>query len=94
MKSQFLLKYFESLTLIYNSLRRFAIDFNIPNILRAIFMALPKKARAIECKLYCTNSLMSPITKTLLKITLMRVRSKIRLKMQMNNVNLLTEKGL
>ena len=45
---------------------------------KSIFIALPKKPGAIECELHRTISLMSHVTKVLLRIIMMRVRSKIR----------------
>ena len=42
------------------------------------FIALPKKPEATECKLYRTISLMSHITKILLRINMMQVRNKIK----------------
>ena len=44
---------------------------------RSIFIALPKKPRATDCELHRTISLMSHVTKLLLRIIMMRVRNKI-----------------
>ena len=46
--------------------------------LKSIFITLPKKAGATECELHRTISLMSHVTKILLRIIMMRVRNKIR----------------
>ena len=43
---------------------------------KSIFIALPKKAGAIECELHRTISLMSHLTKILLRIILNRTRNK------------------
>ena len=43
---------------------------------KSIFIALPKKAGAIECELHRTISLMSHLTKILLRIILNRTRTK------------------
>ena len=45
---------------------------------KSIFITLPKKAGAIECELYSTISLMSHLTKILLRIIMNRTRNKIR----------------
>ncbi|GFO27738.1 hypothetical protein PoB_005424300 [Plakobranchus ocellatus] len=42
---------------------------------RSIFIALPKKPGATECELHRTISLMSHITKILLKIIMLRIRN-------------------
>ncbi|GFO04703.1 endonuclease-reverse transcriptase [Plakobranchus ocellatus] len=44
---------------------------------KSIFIALPKKPGATECELHRTISLMSHITKILLKIIMLRIRNKI-----------------
>ena len=48
------------------------------DMLKSVFIALPKKAGATECELHRTISLMSHVTETLLRIVMMRVRNKIR----------------
>ena len=48
------------------------------DMLKSDFIALPKKAGAIECELHRTISIMSHVTKILLRIVMMRVRNKIR----------------
>jgi len=45
---------------------------------KSIFIALPKKTGAIECELHRTISLMSHVIKILLRILMMRARSKIK----------------
>ena len=45
---------------------------------RSIFIALPKKPGATECELHRTISLMSHMTKLILRIIMMRARSRIR----------------
>ena len=47
------------------------------DISRSIFIALPKKPGATDCELHRTISLMSHVTKLLLRIIMMRVRNKI-----------------
>ena len=47
-------------------------------MLKSVFIVLPKKAGATECELQRTISLMSHVTKILLRIVMMRVRNKIR----------------
>ena len=45
---------------------------------KSIFIALPKKPAAIECELHRTISLMSHITKILLRIIMKRARNRIK----------------
>ena len=45
---------------------------------KSIFIALPKKSGATECELHRTISLMSHVTKILLKILMMRMKKRIR----------------
>ncbi|GFO12460.1 transposon tx1 uncharacterized 149 kda protein [Plakobranchus ocellatus] len=45
---------------------------------KSIFIALPKKTGATECELHRTISLMSHITKILLKIIMLRIRNKMK----------------
>ncbi|GFO36321.1 endonuclease-reverse transcriptase [Plakobranchus ocellatus] len=45
---------------------------------KSIFIPLPKKPGATECELHRTISLMSHITKILLKIIMLRIRNKIK----------------
>ena len=48
------------------------------DMLKSVFVALSKKAGATECELHRTISIMSHVTKILLRIIMMRVRNKIR----------------
>ena len=48
------------------------------DLCRSIFIALPKKPGAVECELHRTISLMSHITKLILRIIMERVHSRIR----------------
>ena len=43
-----------------------------------IFIAIPKKAGAVECSLFRTISLMSQITKIILKVISNRIRRKLK----------------
>ena len=45
---------------------------------KSIFIAIPKKTATTECEQHRTISLMSHITKILLRIIMMRVRNKIK----------------
>ena len=47
-------------------------------LMQSIFIAIPKKAGASECELHRTISLMSVVTKIILEVLLMRIRSKLR----------------
>ena len=48
------------------------------DLTKSIFIAIPKKSGITECKLRRTISLMSHVTKILLKILMMRMRNKIK----------------
>ncbi|XP_063588673.1 uncharacterized protein LOC134765810 [Penaeus indicus] len=48
------------------------------DLLKSVFIALPKKPGATECENHLTISLMSQVTKILLKIITNRVRNKIK----------------
>ena len=45
---------------------------------KSIFITLPKKPGAVECELHRTTSLMSHITKLLLRIVMQRARKRIK----------------
>ena len=47
-------------------------------MLRSTFIALPKKAKAVECSQHRTISIMSHVTKILLRIIMLRMRNKIK----------------
>ena len=52
---------------------------NIPgDLLKSIFLAIPKKPKANECELHRTISLMSHTTKILLRILMKRARAQIK----------------
>ncbi|GFR64021.1 endonuclease-reverse transcriptase [Elysia marginata] len=66
----------EQVTALLNSIYETG---NIPaDISKSIFVALPKKPGAVECEHHRTISLMSHITKILLRVIMMRVRNKIK----------------
>ena len=48
------------------------------DMLRSIFVTLPKKTAATECENHRTISLMSHLTKIILRILLNRARNKIK----------------
>ena len=49
-----------------------------PELCNSIFIAIPKKSGALECDQHRTISIMSHITKILLRIIMQRVRKKIQ----------------
>ena len=52
---------------------------NLPDdLLKSVFITLPKKPGAVECEAYRTISLMSHVIKILLRILMTRLRSKLR----------------
>ncbi|GFO11990.1 RNA-directed DNA polymerase from mobile element jockey-like [Plakobranchus ocellatus] len=60
---------------------------------KSIFIALPKKPGATECELHRTISLMSHITKILLKIIMLRIRNKIKQEIAEERCGLVEDKG-
>ena len=51
----------------------------IPNdLLKSVFIALPKRSGTIECQNHRTISLMSHATKLLMPVDMMRIRNKIK----------------
>ena len=54
---------------------------------KSIFIALPKKPRATGCELHIKISLMSIITKILLRIIMMRFRNKIKPEKEKGSTN-------
>jgi len=47
-------------------------------MLKSVFIALPKKPEAIDCETHRTISLMSHVTKILLRVIMMRARNQIK----------------
>lgn len=62
-------------------------------MMRSIFIALPKKPSAIECEDYRTISLMSHITKILLRIIMKRMRAKIHPEIGEEQFGFMPDKG-
>ncbi|GFN94698.1 RNA-directed DNA polymerase from mobile element jockey-like [Plakobranchus ocellatus] len=60
---------------------------------KSIFIALPKKSGATECELHRTISLMSHITKLLLKIIMLRIRNKIKPEIAEEQCGFVGDKG-
>ncbi|GFO02811.1 retrovirus-related pol polyprotein from type-1 retrotransposable element r2 [Plakobranchus ocellatus] len=60
---------------------------------KSIFIALPKKPGATECELHRTISLMSHITKVLLKIGMLRIRNKIKPEIAEEQCGFVEDKG-
>ena len=66
----------------------------IPNeMLKSVFIALPKKPNTLDCDQHRTISLMSHILKLLLKIVLERCRSKIRPEIAQCQYGFMPDKG-
>ena len=60
---------------------------NLPDdLLKSVFITLPKKPGAVECEAYRTISLMSHVIKILLRILMTRLRSKLRPEISKHNV--------
>ena len=45
---------------------------------KSIFITLPKKPSAVNCEQHCTISLMSHVTKIILRVLLLRLRNRIQ----------------
>ncbi|GFO04846.1 craniofacial development protein 2 [Plakobranchus ocellatus] len=60
---------------------------------KSIFIALPNKPGATECELHRTISLMSHITKILLKIIMLRIRNKIKPEIAEEQYGFVEDKG-
>ncbi|GFR91923.1 endonuclease-reverse transcriptase, partial [Elysia marginata] len=66
----------EKLTDIFNDIYN---SGHLPeDLLQSVFITLPKKTRAVECGDFRTISLMSNVTKLLLKVLLERMKRKIK----------------
>ena len=63
------------------------------DLTKSIFIALPKKPGATECELHRTISLMSHITKVLLKILMMRMKNKITPEIAKEQYGFMPDKG-
>ncbi|GFO02707.1 endonuclease-reverse transcriptase [Plakobranchus ocellatus] len=61
---------------------------------KSIFIALPKKPGATECELHRTISLMSHITKILLKIIMLRTRNKIKPEIAEEQCGFVEDRGI
>ena len=48
------------------------------DVTKSVFVAIPKKAGTTECEQHRTISLMSHLTKVLLRVLMCRMRNKIR----------------
>ena len=63
------------------------------DLTKSIFIALPKKPGATECELHRTISLMSHVTKILLKILMMRMKNKITPEIAKEQYGFMTDKS-
>jgi hypothetical protein len=63
------------------------------DLTKSIFIALPKKSGTTECELHRTISLMSHVTKILLKILMMHMKNKIRPEIAKEQYGFMTDKG-
>ncbi|GFO24183.1 RNA-directed DNA polymerase from mobile element jockey-like [Plakobranchus ocellatus] len=60
---------------------------------KSMFIALPKKPGATECELHRTISLMSHITKILLKIIMLRIRNELKPEIAEEQCGFVEDKG-
>ena len=63
------------------------------DLTKSIFIAIPKKSGTTECKLHRTISLMSHVTKILLKVLMMRMRNKIKSEIAEEQYGFMTDKS-
>ena len=63
------------------------------DLTKSIFIAIPKKSGTTECKLHRAISLMSHVTKILLKILMMRMRNKIKSEIAEERYGFMTHKS-
>src|SRR5438552_17769286 len=67
---------------------------NIPeDLLKSIFIALPKKPGATECELHRIISLMSVVLKLILRILMQRIRNKIRPEINKSQCGFMNDTG-
>ena len=64
------------------------------DLAKSVFIALPKIPGATECELHRTISLMSHITKVLLRVLMLRMRKSLRPEMLKHNLVLSLTKEL
>ena len=60
---------------------------------KSVFIALPKIPGAIECELHRTISLMSHITKVLLRVLMLRMRKSLRPEIAKTQFDFVPDKG-
>ena len=60
---------------------------------KSIFITIPKKPGAVECNLFRTISLMSQITKIILKVILNRIKGKLKLEIAEEQYGFMKGKG-
>ena len=67
---------------------------NIPEeMAKSIFIAIPKKAGTVECSQHRTLSIMSHITKIILKVILARINTKLEWEIGEEQYSLMKDKG-
>ena len=60
---------------------------------KSIFITIPKKPGAVECNLFRTISLISQITKIILKVILNRIKGKLKLEIAEEQYGFMKDKG-
>ena len=60
---------------------------------QSVFITLPTKAGTTKCELYCTISLMSHMTKVLLKILLQHMRCRTKGEISVEQFGFMPDKG-
>ena len=63
------------------------------DLTKSILIAIPKKPGTTKCKLHRTISLMSHVTKILLKILMLRIRNKIKTEIAEEQYGFMTDKS-
>ena len=82
------------LNMVTNLLNRIYDSGNIPDdLLKSVFIALPKSPGATECELHRTISLMSHFTKILLRVLMSRMRKNLKPEISRTQFGFVPDKG-
>ena len=82
------------LNIVTNLLNRIYDSGKIPDdLLKSVFIALPKSPGATECELHRTISLMSHLTKILLRVLMSRIRKSLKPEISRTQFGFVPDKG-
>ena len=60
---------------------------------KSTFITTPKKSGAVDCENFCTISIMSHVTKAILRVIMLRIRNKIHLEISNKQYGFMKDKG-